>query len=336
MRSHLATLATGAALSAAAAEAAFATVMEGEATPAQIAALLTALRIRGETPAELEGLVRAMRARMIRVEAPPGAIDVCGTGGDGRNTLNVSTATAIVAAGAGVPVAKHGNRAFSSRTGGADVLAALGLGADAPPDRLASILRETGLVFLFAPNHHPALRPAAVIRTELGFRTILNLAGPLTNPAGVRRQLAGVHDPAWLAPFATLLGRLGAERAWVVHGAGLDELTLAGETQVAALEHGRVREFRVTPEDAGLDRAPVEAIAGGAPAENAAALRALLRGQRGAYRDTVLLNTAAALIVAGRAFDLREGAALAAASIDSQAAERAFGALRQALGAEAE
>lgn len=323
-------------LDEATAEKVFGAILDGETGDEEIARFLCDLSDRGETADEIAGAARALRARLIPVEAPEGAIDVCGTGGDGHHTLNVSTAVSLVVAAAGVPVAKHGNRAFSSRTGGADVLAALGLGADAPPDRLASILRETGLVFLFAPNHHPALRPAAVIRTELGFRTILNLAGPLTNPAGVRRQLAGVHDPAWLAPFATLLGRLGAERAWVVHGAGLDELTLAGETQVAALEHGRVREFRVTPEDAGLDRAPVEAIAGGAPAENAAALRALLRGQRGAYRDTVLLNTAAALIVAGRAFDLREGAALAAASIDSQAAERAFGALRQALGAEAE
>ncbi len=316
----LARVGSGATLSLGEAEDAFAAIMDGEATQAQIAALLTALHVRGETVGELLGATRAMRARMTRVAAPPGAMDVCGTGGDGACTLNVSTATAFVVAACGVPVAKHGNRALTSRAGGSDVLAALGIDLDVPPASLERHLREYGLAFLFAPRHHPALRHAAQARSEIGFRTIFNLLGPLSNPAGVRLQLTGVYDPAWCAPMAETLGALGTERAWLVHGRGLDELTLAGTTQVAEWRDGTLRQFSVTPDQAGLPEAPIDAIRGGDAAHNAAALRALLQGAPGAYRDTVLLNAAAALIVAGRAGDLREGVGQARTALDRGAA----------------
>ncbi len=299
-------------------ERAFAQIMDGEATAAQIAALLTAMRVRGETQAELLGAVRAVRARMLAVPAPAGAIDVCGTGGDGVGTLNVSTAVAFVVAACGVKVAKHGNRAMSSRAGGVDVLSALGI--ESPPEQAADTLARTGLAFLFAPNHHAALRHAALPRAELGFRTLFNLVGPAANPAGVRRQLLGVFAPRWLVPMAETLGALGAERAWVVHGGGTDELTLAGETQVAEWVTGAVRQFTVTPEQAGLDRAPLSAIAGGDAASNAEALTALLLGSKGAYRDTVVFNSAAALVVAGHAEALMQGAAMAVSALDSGAA----------------
>ena len=313
-------VATGAFLSEAESEAAFSAIMDGQATPAQIAALLTALHVRGETRAELTGAVRAMRARMVAVAAPAGAIDVCGTGGDGLDTLNVSTAVAFVVAACGVKVAKHGNRALSSKAGAADVLEALGLRIDTAVQALQASLAEVGLAFLFAPAHHPALRHAAGVRAELGFRTIFNLLGPLCSPAGVRRQLTGVYDPAWAAPMAEVLGALGSECVWVVHGCGLDELTLAGETSVAEWRDGSLRQFVVTPEDAGLARAPVSAIRGGDAAGNAAALLALLRNAPGPYRDTVLLNAAACLVVAGRAADLRDGAAQARSAIEAGAA----------------
>lgn len=330
MKALLARLVAGEALEEAEAFDVFASVMAGDVPEAALAALLTALRMRGETPAELVGLVQAMRARMLRVSAPPGAIDVCGTGGDGRRglcTLNVSTAVAFVAAACGIPVAKHGNRAVSSTSGGADVLTALGVPRELPPAVLERQLREPGLVFLFAPQHHPALRHAAAVRATLGFRTIFNLAGPLCNPAGVRRQLLGVHDPRWLRPMAELLVRLGAEQVWIVHGQGCDELVLAGETHVCAGGPEHIEEFIVTPEQAGLARAPLAAIAGGGPAANAAALRALLAGERGAYRDTVLLNAAAALIVAGAERSLCDGVARAALAIDSGAALACLAAL---------
>ncbi len=330
LRDVLGRLARGDTLDERGAEAAFATIMDGQASEAQIACLLTALHVRGETRAELAGAVRAMRARMTAITAPPGAIDVCGTGGDGLATLNVSTATAFVVAASGVPVAKHGNRALSSRSGGADVLGALGVDPDPPLDLLERRLARHGLAFLFAPRHHPALRHAAGVRRELGFRTIFNLLGPLCSPARVTRQLTGVYDPAWAAPMAETLGALGTERAWLVHGAGLDELTLAGETLVCEWRDGALRRFTVTPEQAGLRRAPVSAIAGGDAAGNARALLALLRGEAGAYRDTVLLNGAAALVVAGRADDLREAAGLAAAAIDGGAALALLDALTHA------
>ncbi len=326
----LARLATGATLSAEDAEAAFDTIMSGEATPAQIAGLLMAMRVRRETVAELTGAVRAMRARMASIAAPPDAVDVCGTGGDNAGTLNVSTAVTFVLAGCGVPVAKHGNRALSSQTGGADVLAALGVNVDVALDRLPDVLARAGCVFLFAPRHHVALRHAAGPRVELGTRTIFNLLGPLANPAGVRRQLTGVNDPAWLRPMAETLHALGTERAWLVHGQGLDELTLAGESQVVALHDGAYREFSVAPEDAGLERSPIEAIRGGDAATNAGALRALLHGEPGPYRDTVLLNAAAGLVVAGTAQDLRSGAMRAARAIDDGSAAAALDKLRQA------
>ena len=325
----LARLAVGETLSETQAEAAFGIIMSGEATPAQIAGLLMAMRVRGETVAELAGAVRAMRARMLTVDAPPDAIDVCGTGGDNAGTLNVSTAVTFVLAGAGVPVAKHGNRALSSRTGGADVLAALGVNVDIPAERLAGILRAANCTFLFAPRHHAALRHAAGPRVELGTRTIFNLLGPLANPANVKRQLTGVFSPAWARPMAETLSRLGSEAAWIVHGQGLDELTVAGDNQVVALADGEITEFVVTPEDAGLARAPIQAIQGGDAETNAAAMLALLRGAGGPYRDTVLLNTAAALIVAGKANDLRAGVALAARSIDTGAAMATLDALKR-------
>jgi anthranilate phosphoribosyltransferase len=234
--------------------------------------------------------------------------------------LNVSTATAFVVAACGVTVAKHGNRALTSRAGGSDVLSALGVDMDVPPAGLERQLREHGLAFLFAPRHHPALRHAAPVRSEIGFRTIFNLLGPLSNPAGVRLQLTGVYDPAWCVPMAETLGALGTERAWLVHGQGLDELTLAGETQVVEWHRGSLRQFCVTPAQAGLPETPVDAIRGGDAAHNAAALRALLQGAPGAYRDMVLLNAAASLIVAGRAADLREGVSLAEAALDRGAA----------------
>ncbi len=326
----LAQLASGGTLSVDEAEAAFGVIMSGDATPAQIAGLLMAMRVRRETVAELTGAVRAMRSRMAGIAAPPGAIDVCGTGGDNSGTLNVSTAVTFVLAGCGVAVAKHGNRALSSRTGGADVLAALGVDVDLPLDRLPGVLAAAGCVFLFAPRHHAALRHAAGPRVELGTRTIFNLLGPLANPARVRLQLTGVYDPGWLRPMAETLHALGTERAWLVHGQGLDELTVAGESQVVALHHGAFREFVVVPEEAGLERSPVEAIRGGDAAANAAALAALLQGQRGPYRDTVLLNAAAALIIAGAAHNLRAGAEQAAAAIDDGAAGAALDRLRQA------
>lgn len=330
LKPFLGRLATGEKLTEADAQAAFDVIMSGEATPAQIGALLMAMRVRGETVPEITGAVKAMRARMTAIEAPDGAIDVCGTGGDGAGTLNVSSAATFVVAACGVPVAKHGNRALSSRTGGADVLTALGVNVDAPMDRLASILGSAGCVFLFAPRHHPSMRHAAGPRVELATRTIFNLLGPLANPARVRRQLTGVFAPEWTRPMAETLQALGHESAWVVHGMGLDELTVAGENHVSALANGVVHDFTISPEDAGLPRAPIAAIKGGDAAHNAAALVAMLEGAPSAYRDTVLLNAAAALIVAGKAINLRDGVAQAAGAIASGAALNALETLRRA------
>lgn len=329
----LARLAAGERLAESEAEAAFGVIMAGEATPAQIAGLVMALRVRGETVAEMTGAVRAMRARMAAVEAPPGAIDIVGTGGDASGSLNISTAAAIVVAGCGVPVAKHGNRALSSKSGAADALAALGVNLDVPLERLPAVMAHAGMAFLMAPRHHAALRHAAGPRVELGTRTIFNLLGPLANPARVRRQLTGAFSRDWLRPMAEALARLGTERAWVVHGQGLDEIALSGETHVVSLDSGAITEFVVTPEDAGLERAPPEAIRGGEPAENAAALRALLGGATGAYRDIVLLNAGAALLVAGRVDGLRAGAVLAAQSIDSGAAATVLARLQEVTAA---
>ena len=329
LKPFIAHLAAGETMTDAQAEEAFDIIMSGEATPAQIGALLMAMRLRGETVSEITGAVRAMRTRMTMIEAPAGAIDVCGTGGDGAGTLNVSSAVTFVVAGCGVAVAKHGNRALSSRTGGADVLTALGINVDAPLGSLSSILAEAGCVFLFAPRHHPSILHAAGPRVELGTRTIFNLLGPLANPARVRRQLTGVFSPDWTRPMAETLGALGHEAAWIVHGMGLDELTVAGQNHVTALQNGHIASFIVEPEDAGLSRAPVAAIGGGNAAFNATALEAVLHGAPGPYRDTVLLNAAAALIIAARAGDLREGVSLAADSIASGAAFAALQTLRR-------
>ncbi len=331
MKRVLARLAAGERLAESEAEAAFGMIMAGEATPAQIAGLLMAMRVRGETVPEMTGAVRAMRARMIAVEAPPDAIDIVGTGGDAAGTLNISTATAFVVAGAGVKVAKHGNRALSSRSGAADALGALGIPVmETPIESLPRVLEQAGMCFLMAPRHHAALRHAAGPRMELGTRTIFNLLGPLANPARVTRQMTGAFSPEWLRPMAETLGRLGTEHAWLVHGQGLDELTLSGPSQVVELKDGHLREFQVTPEDAGLRRAPAEALRGGEPAENAAALEALLEGAEGAYRDCVLLNAAAALIVAGRVKTLPDGVTMAARSLDSGAALEVLNKLRAA------
>jgi anthranilate phosphoribosyltransferase len=296
-------------------------VLAGDASPAQIGALLVALRMKGETVAELTGAARAMRAHAVPIpDVPAGAIDTCGTGGDGAATLNVSTTAGLVVAAAGVPVAKHGNRAVSGSVGGADVLEALGVTLVLPPAALGACLRTVGFAFLFAPALQPALRHAAGPRRELGLRTLMNLLGPLTNPAHVRRQVVGVFDRRWLEPLAAVLVNLGAERAWVVHGGGLDEIALAGETAVAEVRDGAVRTFTVTAAEAGLAPAPASALRVGSVTEAAGRLRAVLSGEPGPGRDVVCLNAAAALVVAGVARDLRDGAARAATAIDSGAA----------------
>ena len=316
----LAEVAAGRALSESEAEAAFEIIMSGNATPSQMGAFLMALRVRGESVDEITGAARIMRAKALTIDAPPGTIDTVGTGGDGSGTFNISTATALVVAGSGVPVAKHGNRAFSSKSGAADVLSALGVNIDAEMTIVRRCLWEIGMCFLMAPRHHSAMRHVGPTRVELGTRTIFNLLGPMSNPAGAPRQLVGVFAPQWVVPMAEVLGRLGAERAWVVHGSGIDELTTAGVTNVAEFKDGKVTNFEVTPEEVGLSRVPLDALQGGEPAHNAALMRDLLGGAQGALRDVVLLNSAAALVVADRAEDLRTGIATAARAIDSGAA----------------
>jgi anthranilate phosphoribosyltransferase len=317
----IAKVATGATLSRDEAASAFDRMMSGEATPSQLGGLLMALRVRGETIDEITGAVSAMRAKMLKVKAPAGAIDVVGTGGDGSGSVNVSTCAAFIAAGAGVPVAKHGNRALSSRSGAADVLAALGVKIDLSPEQVSRCVTEAGIGFMFAPAHHPAMKNVNPTRVELATRTIFNLLGPLSNPAGVTRQLVGVFSRQWVQPLAQVLKNLGSESVWVVHGSdGLDEITLTGPTFVAALENGAIRSFEVSPEDVGLKRIPGEALKGGDAAANAVALRSVLAGQPSPYRDVALLNAAAALIVAGRAKDLKEGMALGIRSLNEGAA----------------
>jgi anthranilate phosphoribosyltransferase len=322
LRPLLAKAAAGHALSEAEAETAFDIIMTGNATPSQMGALLMALRVRGETVDEITGAARIMRAKAVAIDAPMGTIDTCGTGGDGSGSFNISTASALVAAASGVPVAKHGNRALSSKSGSADVLTALGVNIEAEPAVVRRCLWEIGIGFLMAPRHHSAMRHVAPTRVELGTRTIFNLLGPMSNPAGARRQLVGVFAPEWTRPMAEVLGRLGAERAWVVHGAGLDELTTAGVTKIAEFNDGRVIEFEIVPEEAGLKPARADDLKGGEPAHNAALMRDLLGGARDPLRDIVLLNSAAALVVAGKAETLRDGAERAAEAIDSGAARR--------------
>jgi anthranilate phosphoribosyltransferase len=318
MRGAIAKVAAGESLSQDEAAEAFDLVVSGAATPAQIGGLLMAMRVRGETVDEIAGAARAMRAKVLTVRAPKGAVDTCGTGGDGKGTFNVSTCAAFVVAGAGVPVAKHGNRAISSRSGSADVLKELGVNIDASPETISRCIAECGLGFMFAPSHHAAMRHVAAIRTELGTRTIFNLLGPLANPAGTKFQIVGVFGKEWVEPIAQVLALLGTERAWVVHGSdGLDELTTTGVSDVAVVDDGRVATFRISPRNAGLSEAKPEDLTGGNAVENAAHIRALLGGLKGPFRDIVLLNAAAAQLVAGRAKTLREGVALAADSIDS-------------------
>ncbi|MTD93377.1 anthranilate phosphoribosyltransferase [Hyphomicrobium sp. xq] len=318
-------VATGASLTEDEIADAFETMMSGVASPVQMAAFLMALRVRGETIPEITGASRLMRARMLPVEAPPDAVDIVGTGGDGHNTFNVSTCAAIVAAGAGVPIAKHGNRAVSSLSGASDVLAALGVKIDLPPVAITRSIAKSGVGFMWAPMHHPAMKAWAPARAELGVRTILNLLGPLANPAGVKRQVVGVFNAAWTEPIAEVLSNLGSVHAWVVHGSdGLDEITTTGPTRVTELKDGKIRTFEVRPSDAGLPTASLEDLKGGDATVNAAAIRELLGGEQGAFRDIVVLNAGAALLVGGKAANLREGAERAARAIDDGSAARAL------------
>jgi anthranilate phosphoribosyltransferase len=326
----LAKLADGATLTEEDAGAFFAACLRGEPTPAQIAAAVTAMRLRGETVGEIAACARAMRAAAVALEHPYEVIDTCGTGGDGLHTLNISTAAALVAAGAGARVAKHGTRALSSRSGSSDVLAALGVNIGASLEQSRRALDEAGICFLFAPAHHGAMRHVLPVRQELGFRTLFNLLGPLSNPAGAQRQVLGVYDLRLVEPMARVLGALGSRRAWTVHGQGLDELTTTGATEVCEWREGALRRFTVTPEAVGLPRAGLSDLQGGDPAHNAQAIRDLLDGRRGAYRDVVLLNAAAALLVIERAETLREGVALAAAAIDDGRAKAALDSLAAA------
>ena len=322
LKSVLAKVASGAALTRDEAAHAFDRMMSGEATPSQMGGLLMGLRIRGETVDELTGAVSIMRAKMQKVAAPPDAIDVVGTGGDASGSYNVSTCAALIVAGAGVPVAKHGNRALSSKSGAADVLGALGVKIELRPDEITRCIYEAGIGFMFAPSHHPATKNVAATRVELGTRTIFNLLGPLSNPAGVKRQMIGVFSRHWIEPMAQVLQNLGSERVWVAHGSdGLDEITTSGPTYVAALENGKVRTFEISPEDIGVARVKPEQLRGGDAETNAAALMAVLKGTKGPFRDIAVLNAAAALVVADRAKDLKEGAAIAVKAIDSGEAE---------------
>jgi anthranilate phosphoribosyltransferase len=311
-------VATGAALTRDEAAHAFDRMMSGEATPSQMGALLMGLRVRGETVDEITGAVITMRAKMLKVDAPADAIDVVGTGGDASGSYNISTCAAFIVAGAGVPVAKHGNRALSSRSGAADVLSALGVRIDLAPEAISRCIMEAQIGFMFAPAHHPAMKNVAATRVEIGTRTIFNLLGPLSNPAGVRRQMVGVFSRQWVEPIAQVLKNLGSERAIVVHGSdGLDEITTAGPTNVAALENGGIRTFEIAPEEVGLRKVNAETLRGGDAAENAAALRAVLAGKEGPFRDVASFNAAAALMVADRAKDLQQGIELARKAIDS-------------------
>ncbi|MFT5159309.1 MAG: anthranilate phosphoribosyltransferase [Paracoccaceae bacterium] len=304
------------------AEIAFTAIMEGDATPSQVGGFLMALRTRGETVNEYAAAAAVMRAKCIAVKAPLGAMDIVGTGGDGKGTLNISTATAFVVAGAGVVVAKHGNRNLSSKSGAADALDALGVNVMVGPETVEKAIREAGIGFMMAPMHHPATRHVMPSRQELGTRTIFNILGPLTNPAGVKRQLTGAYSREVIRPMAETLLELGSEKAWLVHGSdGTDEISIAGVSWVSALENGRVEDREIHPEDAGLPEHPFKDILGGTPRENGVAFQALLDGQVGAYRDAVLLNAAAALIVADKVSSLTEGVEMARESIDSSAAK---------------
>ncbi|MDR3497188.1 MAG: anthranilate phosphoribosyltransferase [Ancalomicrobiaceae bacterium] len=321
LKSLIGKAAAGHTLSRDEARRAFDIMMSGDATPAQIGGFLMVLRVRGETVEEITGAVEVMREKILRVEAPEGAIDIVGTGGDGLGSYNVSTASAFVAAGGDVPVAKHGNRALSSRSGAADTLVALGVKIDIDPAHISRCVHEAGVGFMFAPAHHAAMKHVGPARVELGTRTAFNLLGPLSNPASVKRQMTGVYAGAWVEPVAQVLANLGSERVWVVHGSdGLDEITVTGPTRVAELKDGRISTFTVAPEDVGLARHEPAAVKGGDAETNAAALRRVLDGERSGYRDIVLMNAGAGFVVAGKAETLAEGVAMAIQSIDSGAA----------------
>ena len=318
----IAKVATGASLTREEAASAFDRMMSGEATPSQMGGLLMGLRVRGETVDEITGAVTTMRAKMLGVKAPADAVDVVGTGGDASGSYNISTCAAFVVAGAGAPVAKHGNRALSSKSGAADVLQALGVNIELNASQVGACIRDAGIGFMFAPAHHPAMKNVGPTRVELGTRTIFNLLGPLSNPAGVKRQMIGTFSRQWVEPMAQVLKNLGSESIWVVHGSdGLDEITTAGPTSVAELKGGQIRTFEIAPEDVGVSRAKPEDLRGGDAEHNAKALLDVLKGKKGAFRDVAIFNAAAALVVAGRAKDLKDGAALAAKAIDSGEAE---------------
>ncbi len=318
-------VATGATLESGEIRSALETMTAGLASPAQMGAFLMALRVRGETVDEITGAAELMRSKMTPVEAPPDTVDIVGTGGDGHGTYNVSTCASLVAAGAGVRIGKHGNRAVSSVSGASDVLAALGVKLDVPPPTITDCIVKAGVGFMWAPMHHAAMKHWAPVRAELGIRNIFNLLGPISNPAGVRRQVVGVFAAQWVEPIAHVLKNLGSQHVWVVHGHdGLDELTTTGSTEVAELKDGKIRVFEVTPADAGLAPAKLTDLKGGNAEVNAAAIRDVLAGKPGPFRDVVLLNAAAALIVGGKAETLLEGVELAARSIDSGAAQRSL------------
>lgn len=324
-RPHFEKVASGASLSEDEAAAAFDAIMEGGIAEVQLAGFLVAMKARGETVDEITGAVRAMRSKMRKLNAPVGAIDIVGTGGDAKGTYNISTASTFVLAGAGVPVAKHGNRAVSSKSGAADVLENLGVDLGMTPEKAELCLKEAGVAFLFAPTYHPAMRHAAPVRQGLKLRTIFNLLGPLANPAETKRQIIGVFSDSWVAPLAEVMRRLGAEHIWVVHGHdGLDELSTTGETHVAELKDGKIREFTVEPGEAGVEQVKLADILCGQACESAVAINSLFSGAKGPFRDIVLLNSAAAFIVAGKASSLAEGAKLAAASIDEGKAAAAL------------
>ena len=319
----IAKVAAGAALTRAEAAAAFDAMLSGEVTPSQMGGFLMALRVRGETVEEITGAVEAMRAKMLPVKAPPDAVDIVGTGGDSSGSYNVSTLASILAAACGVPVAKHGNRAASSRAGAADTLTSLGVKIGLAPEEVERCIAKAGIGFMMAPSHHAAMRHVGPTRSELGTRTIFNLLGPLSNPAGVKRQVIGVFSAVWLEPVAEVLRNLGSERVWVTYGSdGLDEITTTGPTKIVELKDGAIRSFEVTPEEAGLKRAAPQALKGGEPHENAKALAEVVDGAENAYRDIALLNAAAALVVAEKAASLKEGVALADAAIRSGAARK--------------
>jgi anthranilate phosphoribosyltransferase len=319
----IAKVAAGSQLSRADAADAFDAILSGEVTPSQLGGFLMALRVRGETVEEITGAVTAMRAKMLPVAAPPNAIDVVGTGGDSSGSYNVSTLAALIVAACGVPVAKHGNRAASSKSGTADTLAALGVKIGVAPAVVERCIREAGIGFMLAPTHHAAMRHVGPTRAELGTRTIFNLLGPLANPAGVKRQLVGVFSAAWLTPMAEVLRNLGSERVWITHGAdGLDEMSTTGTTKIVELKDGAIRAFEIAPEDVGLTRVDLAALKGGDAAHNAEALKAVVGGVRNAYAEIAMLNAAGALVVAGKARELAEGVAMAGDALASGATER--------------